>query len=97
MSLQFPSRLRSRKFWAMIAGLLYFIMNNDVNQALGLLVAYIGAQGAVDFKHGSPSTPITLQDPMSHNIDTPDTGPLVTGSGRIAPFDEQPPATTPTP
>lgn len=40
----------SRKFLIAVVAVIYFLVNNDANQALATVLAYIGVQGAVDHK-----------------------------------------------
>lgn len=42
------AKLKSRKFWITVAAAIGFAAHGDINQALAVVLAYLGIQGAVD-------------------------------------------------
>lgn len=46
--MEFFKKLLSRKLIIAVAGAVYFIGSGDVNQALALILAYMGIEGMVD-------------------------------------------------
>lgn len=43
-----PSQLKSRKFWLAVSAFIAFIATKQYNEALGVVTAYIGLEGAAD-------------------------------------------------
>jgi len=44
----FLKKLLSRKLIIAVAGAVYFIGSGDINQALALILGYVGIEGAID-------------------------------------------------
>lgn len=98
---EFIARLTSRKFLIAIAAVSWGIYLRDPDLVKAVVLAYLTAEGLADTVQrysGMSISELLNKKRQSHNIDDgPDTdGPLVTGSGRVAPSDiEEKPGLTP--
>lgn len=82
-------KLTSRKLWIAIFTFALFILNEQYNEALAVVLAYLGMQGVVDAVDTRKSGMVGysgLENDMSQNVDT---DKIVTGTGRTRAFDEE--------
>jgi len=90
----FLESLLSRKFLIAVVGVAMFISMDEYDQALIILLAYLGVEGGADvvsrYKGGTLNTSV-IENAMSQNIDSEvDTSTVVTGKASGVPlFNEE--------
>lgn len=77
--MKIPAQLKSRKFWLVVFGVGFGILNTDPEMVQGLILAYLGAEGLADvaerYKTGGDRAPV-ISDPY----DDVDTNKFISGS-----------------
>lgn len=86
-----PDSLKSRKFWLAILTAVTLILNEQYNEAVAVIIAYMTIQGASDAVK-TYKNPMDIQsyeeNLMSQNDEQQK---LVTGTGKLRRFDEEEP------
>lgn len=79
--LSLPDRLRSRKFWLAVGAFITFVANGQYNEAMGVVVAYLGFQGASDaIEKYQQLPPKPKEVDVYDDTDDVDTTKIVSGS-----------------
>lgn len=81
-------RLSSRTFWVAVGTIVTLCANKMYDQAAAVASAYILGEKAVDTFSNRPSVLPGVEIDESQNIGE---GPLVTGTGRVQPDNEEKP------
>jgi hypothetical protein len=75
-----PARLTSRKFWLTVGGFITLIASGAYTEAMALLVAYIGVQGAKEaVSEGKKTAPSSSDAVITNDDDDVDTTRTISG------------------